>query len=80
VAIRRRAQRHWERHPELAGEVTIDHPASRHFGRTIAWVAENDDSEDEHWLSWYLRAGLDERLKEAIATYLEHERPELLLP
>lgn len=76
LAIQRGQQRDWESHPELAGEVTIDHPASRHFGRSIAWVADNDDSEP-HYLLWYLDKGLDERLKTAIETYLEHERPEL---
>jgi hypothetical protein len=77
LAIRRREQRHWATHPELAGQVTIDHPASRHFGRTIEWVAEHDDSEP-HYLLWYLDKGLDEHLRTAIETFLAHERPELL--
>ena len=78
LALRRHDQAGWDfSDPEDAAQATFDHPRSRYIDKTVAWVAEHDDSEP-HYLTWYLEKGLDERLKAAITTYLRACHPELL--
>ncbi len=63
---------------DRAGQAEFSHPKSRHCGKTVAWIAEHDDSESEHYLTWYLRAGLDAGLKREITIFLRARHPELL--
>jgi len=62
---------------DRAGQAMFTHPKSRYCGRTVAWIAENDDCEPPY-LVWYLAKGLDPGLRHEILIYLRARRPELL--